>query len=55
MFMNRSETIIKPKISNSNQHHPLPSDSTAKNESKLGIFVILMLLCALVYAAQLRW
>ncbi len=53
--MNRSETIIKSKTTNSTKHHPMPSDTTAKNENKLGIFVIFMLLCALVYAAQLHW
>ena len=50
--MNRSETIIRSKTNTSNRHHSTPSDATAKNESKLGIIVIFMLLGALIYAAQ---
>ena len=54
MIMNRSETINRSKNNNSINHHSMPSDKTAKNENKLGIFVIFMLVCALVYAAQLH-
>ena len=53
MMTHRSKTITVSKTNNPTNHQTL-SEKTAKNESKLGIFIILLLVSALIYAAMSR-
>ncbi len=53
MITHRSKTITVSKTNNSTNHQTL-TDKPAKNESKVGIFIILLLVSALIYAAMSR-
>ena len=52
MTTNRSKTVSQAKSGISiNPHHKQP-ETGAKNENKLGLFIILLLVSALIYAAN---
>ena len=53
MTTNRSKIVPKSKTGSSLNTYRTPSGSTAKNENKLGIFLIVVLVLALIYAAVL--
>ena len=55
MTTNRSKTVSHAKSGNStiNLHHKQP-EKGAKNENKLGLFIIVLLVSALIYAANLH-